>query len=136
MKKRVSTSRFGLQYEAFLFEPLGDDRNGAPLALASILGRMSLDPWQEAAALAALPTQVAAGRLASLIEAMPNRALTHSANSLAERLIKLLPVAPKAALPESDSAADVDARKGRRLIRYLSWFALACVLLLTFVVPT
>ena len=59
----------GLKYEAFLFAPLGDDCNGTPLALASILGRMSLDPWDEAESLAALPPDAAAERLASLTPA-------------------------------------------------------------------
>src|SRR5256885_3249852 len=92
MKKRPSPSHPGLQYTAFLFEPLGDDRNGVPLALASILGRMSLDPWSEAASLAAMPAAVAAQKLASLLEAMPSHALLRpESNTLAERLIRLLP---------------------------------------------
>src|SRR4051812_29590671 len=93
MNKRPSNP--GLQYTAFLFEPLGEDRNGVPLALASILGRMSLDPWSEAASLAAMPANVAAQRLASLIEAMPNHALQRpESKTLAERLVKLLPTRP------------------------------------------
>jgi hypothetical protein len=119
-----------LQYAAFLFEPLGDDRNGAPLALASILGRMNLDPWNEAASLAALPADVAAQKLASLIEAMPSQALTHPAsNTLAERLIKLLPAQPIPADPESEPLADARAKKPRSLLTYLIWIALACALL-------
>ncbi len=92
MKKRASLSHPALQYTAFLFEPLGDDRNGVPLALASILGRMNLDPWSEAASLAAMPAAVAKQKLAALIEAMPNHSwMRPESNTLAERLIRLLP---------------------------------------------
>jgi hypothetical protein len=130
MKQRVSISHPGLKYEAFLFAPLGDDCNGTPLALASILGRMSLDPWNEAASLAALPADVAAGKLASLIEAMPNQPLEHPEYAtLAARLIKLLPTQPKPARPEPDPMADAGAKKGRRPVIYLIWFAIFCVLL-------
>ena len=130
MKRPVPISHPGLPYAAFLFEPLGDDHNGVPLALASILGRMGLDPWNEAASLAALPMDVAAQKLVSLIEALPNRAATHPAsNTLAARLIKLLPAQPKPAAPESAPLADARAKKRRPLVTYLIWIALACVVL-------
>jgi hypothetical protein len=130
MKRRVPISHPRLQYEAFLFEPLGDDRNGAPLALASILGRMSLDPWNEAASLAALPADVAAEKLASLIEAIPNKLFSRpQSNTLADRLVKLLPAEPKPEQPESDSSVDAERKRSRPLVTYLIWLALACVLL-------
>jgi hypothetical protein len=130
MKQRVSMARPGLEYEAFLFAPLGDDRNGTPLALASILGRMSLDPWSEAAALAALPADVAARKLALLIEAMPDQPLEHRESAtLAARLINLLPTQPKTAPPEPDLIADAGMKKGRRPVTYLIWFAIFCILL-------
>jgi hypothetical protein len=92
MKQGLSIARFEPKYDAFLFTSLGDDRNGMPLAVASLLGRMNLDPWHEAAALAALPTDLAAQKLASLIDAMPDQLLTHPESAtLAARLITLLP---------------------------------------------
>lgn len=131
MKQRVSMARPGREYEAFLFAPLGDDSNGTPLAVASILGRMSLDPWSEAACLAALPADVAARKLASFIEAMPNQRMEHPESAtLAARLIKLLPTHPKPAPPEPGSAADASTKKRRRPVIYLIWFAVFCILLL------
>jgi len=123
-------ARPGLEYEAFLFAPLGDDSKGTPLAVASILGRMSLDPWNEAASLAALPADVAARRLASFIEAMPNQQLEHpEVATLAARLIKLLPTHPKPAPPEPGPIADASTREGRRPVVYLIWLAIVCILL-------
>jgi len=131
MKMRASFSHPGLEYTAFLFEPLGDDRNGVPLALASILGRMSLDPWSEAASLAAMPTDVAAHKLASIIEAMPNQVVPRvESNTLAERLIRLLPKRPGPAVPPTQPLADARETKGRPLFTYLVWLALFCVLLI------
>jgi hypothetical protein len=131
MKMRTSFSHPGLEYTAFLFEPLGDDRNGVPLALASILGRMSLDPWSEAASLAAMPTDVAAHKLASIIEAMPNHVVPRvESNTLAERLIRLLPKRPGPVAPATQPLADARATERRPLFRYLVWLALFCVLLI------
>jgi hypothetical protein len=131
MKQRVSIAQFGLEYQAFLFAPLGDDGNGTPLAIASILGRMSLDPWHEAAALAALPADVAAKKLASFIDAMPDRSLKHPGSAeLAARLVKLLPAPPSSAVPELDPIAGTGAKKTRGPITYVIWFAIFCVLLL------
>jgi hypothetical protein len=131
MKMRASFSHPGLEYTAFLFEPLGDDRNGVPLALASILGRMSLDPWSEAASLAAMPTDVAAHKLASIIEAMPHQVVPRvESSTLAERLIRLLPKRPGPAAPATQPLADARAIERRPLFRYLVWLALFCVLLI------
>jgi hypothetical protein len=132
MKKRASLSHPALQYTAFLFEPLGDDHNGVPLALASILGRMSLDPWSEAADLAAMPAVAAAHKLAALIEAMPNNTLLHpESNTLAERLIRLLPAQaiPTAAAPAPVPVADAEVTERRPLVTYLLWIVLLCILL-------
>jgi hypothetical protein len=134
MNKRAPLSQPGLPYTAFLFEPLGDDGNGVPLVLAAILGRMSLDPWSEAASLAAMPADVAVRKLASLIEAMPNHAsMRPESNTLAERLIRLLPIRsnpPDATDATTEPLADAPAAKGRPLVTYLGWIALLfCVLL-------
>ena len=129
MKQRAPLSYPGLQYTAFLFEPLGDDRNGVPLALASILGRMSLDPWSEAASLAAMSDDTAARKLASLIEAMPNPAWMHpESNTLAERLIRLLPKRPKPTSTATRTLAGTHAIGARPLVRYIGWVVLFCIL--------
>jgi hypothetical protein len=131
MKHRDPMAQAGLEYQEFLFAPLGDDRNGTPLAVASIMGRMSLDPWNEAASLAALPADAAVRRLALLIEAMPNRPLQHQESAtLAAGLIKLLPARPTPAARGRAPLAGAGATKSRRPLTYLIWFALFCIFLL------
>lgn len=87
-------SKFGLgsEFDAFLFEPIGEDRNGLPLRIISLLGRQDLDPWMEADTLARLPAEAAAQRLALVLAAVP-APLPGQANpsTLASRLIALLP---------------------------------------------
>lgn len=130
MKMRASFSHPGLEYAAFLFEPLGDDRNGVPLALASILGRMNLDPWSEAASLAAMPADVAAQKLASLIEAMPNHALPRlESNTVSERLIRLLPAQSNSTAPATEPLPEASVATRRPLVTYLVWIALVGLLL-------
>lgn len=122
---RPSTPHPLLQYAPFLFEPLGDDSNGAPLALASILGRMSLDPWKEAAALAALPAFEAVRKLASFLEAAPNHVLAATeSNKLAERLIKLLPAQRNAPNVPTGPPRDGDPTNRHPLGTYVLWTVL------------
>jgi hypothetical protein len=101
----------GSEFDEFLFAVIGEDRNGMSLSVVSMLARVDLDPWQEAAALAALPKEVAAQRLAPLLEALPERTLQQtSAATTAARLVALLPRRPKAntrlAAQEPDVARD------------------------------
>jgi hypothetical protein len=70
---KSSAVRFGLgtEFDAFLFAPIGEDSNGLPLRIVSLLGRLNLDPWTEASALALLPAGAATQKLASLLAAVP-----------------------------------------------------------------
>jgi hypothetical protein len=92
IKTRVPAPRLGSEFNAFLFSPIGDDRNGMPLSVVSLLARCDLDPWQEAASLAEMPTDTATRRLESLIRALPDQPLTlPDSGAVADRLIALLP---------------------------------------------
>ena len=92
MNTHASNSVLGSEFDAFLFTPVGEDRNGLPLSIVSLLGRMDLDPWQEAARLAALPTEAAAQKLAPLLAALPVSALMQAdPGTIATRLVALLP---------------------------------------------
>jgi hypothetical protein len=82
----------GSEYNDFLFAPIGEDRNGMLVSVLSGLARSDVDPWQEAAKLAALPGETATQRLASLIGALPDRvALYPDTRTIAVRLVALLP---------------------------------------------
>jgi hypothetical protein len=92
IKARGPTPRLGSEFNAFLFSPIGDDRNGMQLSVVSLLARRDLDPWQEAASLAAMPADAATRRLESLIRALPDQSLTlPDSGAIASRLIALLP---------------------------------------------
>jgi hypothetical protein len=91
MKQRRSTA-LGPQFDAFLFAQVADDDAGQPLSLASMFGRLNLDPWREASKLMELPEQAAAENLAALIGALPDNKLSPADTlALAVRLVLLLP---------------------------------------------
>ena len=91
-KAAARAPRLGSEFNAFLFSPIGEGRNGMPLSVVSLLARWDLDPWLEAASLAAMPADVAAQRLDSLIRTLPDQLLTlPDSRTIATRLIALLP---------------------------------------------
>jgi hypothetical protein len=92
MKRRVPNSALGSEYDKFLFAPIGEERNGMPLSVVSLLGRMDLDPWEEACSLAKLPPDDAARKLTSYLRALPDQSIPHlGPEHTATRLIELLP---------------------------------------------
>ena len=96
------TATLRTDFDAFLFAPIGDDTNGMPLTLLSVLARLGIDPWEEAADLAQLPLEPALQRLTSRLEAAPNSRPASPADTvnIATRLIALLHRAP----PRKESA--------------------------------
>jgi hypothetical protein len=105
MSPPASRSRLGAEFDAFLFGPIGQDRNGLTLSVVSLLGRMDLDPWQEAAKLAGLPVEIAAQKLATLLTALSDPSLKPAdAGKMAIRLIAQLPGRPAADLGVTWSA--------------------------------
>jgi hypothetical protein len=92
MKSAIPRSAPGSEFDEFLFTPIGEDRNGLPLSVLSLFARMNLDPWQEAADLAALSLEAAAGRLALCLEALTDPILRRaSSRESVGRLLRLLP---------------------------------------------
>ena len=88
----ASTFGLGSQFDDFLFAAIGDDLNGMPLSVVSVLARVDLDPWQEAAILAALPEELATQRLTAVLAGLPERTLQRTSPAgTAVRLIALLP---------------------------------------------
>jgi hypothetical protein len=85
------TATLRTDFDAFLFASIGEDANGLPLTLLTVLARLGVDPWQEAEDLAALPIEPAMQRLVARLEATPNgpASATDTVN-VANRLIKLL----------------------------------------------
>lgn len=92
MSAARSKSPLGSEFDSFLFTPLGEDQNGLPLSVVSLLARMNLDPWQEAKDLADLPAEAAARRLACSLDSMTDPVLRRASTAgLVSRLLALLP---------------------------------------------
>jgi hypothetical protein len=77
---------------AFLFAEVGEELNGSPLTILSVLARLGKDPWAEAAKWVGMPKAAIIERLTQSISQMPlcPQALT-DARATASRLILLLP---------------------------------------------
>jgi hypothetical protein len=82
----------GSEFEPFLYAPVGEDRNGQIVTVLSTLARLGLDPWKEAAALAALGRDAASSRLGLLLSGFRDvPALGRDHLSVARELAGLLP---------------------------------------------
>jgi hypothetical protein len=80
------------QFDDFLFARIDEESDATPLSVLSVLARLGVDPWAEAAKLAQLPRLSAAERLAAFIAATPGAPSGYlSAKTVCERLIDLLP---------------------------------------------
>ena len=92
MTRSPSTTSLGLAYNAFLFASISDDGGAAPLNTVSVLARLDIDPWQEAAELTRLPRDSAIQRLAGLLVRTPGHPNgLPDAEMIAMRLVALLP---------------------------------------------
>jgi hypothetical protein len=92
MTHSAAIARLSPDFNDFLFGSISEDKHGMPLSVLSALARMNVDPWQEAAELAALPREAAIQRLTHLIAALPGGTSAHPgpATNVAG-LIALLP---------------------------------------------
>ena len=92
MTHTVWAGHIGSDFDAFLFAPIGDEKDGMTLSVISALARLDIDPWREAAQLASLSALRATERMASLIAALPDASSAHrNSGKIAASLIALLP---------------------------------------------
>lgn len=92
-------------YNDFLFGSLGQDAAGTEVTVLSALSRLGIDPWQEAARLAALPRDAAAEALAATILRLPDRTGPDAeVPKIAARLVALLPEGAVADIPQTKEA--------------------------------
>jgi hypothetical protein len=97
MERPATVARQSGEFDDFLFSAIGEDRNGVPLIVVSLLARCDLDPWLEAAKLANLPVAAATRQLTRLIQTIAYQPLTlPDPEAIAIRLIALLPHRPYA----------------------------------------
>ena len=92
-------------YNDFLFGTLGQDAAGTEITVLSALSRLGIDPWQEAARLAALPRDAAASALAATIARLPDGTWPDAeAAKIAARLVTSLPEGAVADIPQTEEA--------------------------------
>lgn len=112
MTLATATSSLEARFDPFLYAAVREDPNGMPLTVLSVLARMDIDPWEEAARLAQLPGEVAARALAGLISGLPKSSATPpDSGTIAARLITLLP------RWERETTAQRDSSRGPRAIQ-------------------
>jgi hypothetical protein len=93
----------------FLFASVGDQQNGMPLNVVSALTRLGVDPWEEAARLAALPKALAAEALEPMIARLPIFRRLQSDNLVISwRLVELLPTGQQTAAPRRKQTGSTD----------------------------
>lgn len=103
MTRPEPTSPVDPRFDAFLQAPIDEDQNDRLLSVLSALARLDLDPWHEAAELAAQSRSTAVARLASLIAAIPAPSATpRDSAAIASRLVALLPGARNSATPAAE----------------------------------
>src|SRR3984893_1913598 len=108
------SARFSLLHSDlndFLFASVGDEQNGMPLSVISALTRLGLEPWEEAARLAALPKALAAEALAPMIARLSLAWGQRSDNlAIAQRVVGLLPMRGQVAEPGRERTSAWDKR--------------------------
>jgi hypothetical protein len=125
------SARFSLLHSdlnEFLFASVGDEPNGMPLTVISALTRLGVDPWDEAARLAALPKVLAAEALAPMIARLPiGRSSRSDDVAVARRLAGLLSMHEHAASPGPEPA-NAGVTKSVHAVMLLVCLALVAIL--------
>ncbi|TDU26803.1 hypothetical protein DFR24_3834 [Panacagrimonas perspica] len=132
-RRTPSSASVDRAFDSFLQASVDEDREDRLLSVLSALARLDLDPWKEAAELAALPTAAAIERLTGLIASLPDASATpRDAAGIAARLVTRLPSSQRAPIdseeqpePAGDSAEpsapfDSDPDEGRGPSRWYS----------------
>lgn len=130
MAAASAPSRLSDQFNAFLRSALWQDRDETPLSVLSALARLDVDPWEEAAHLAALPEPSASAKLAAMLSNLPGGpSIRRDLDVICVRCVSLLscPAGPERA----SVAAPVDprARSGAFFFLVLGSWMLAVALM-------
>jgi hypothetical protein len=112
------------RFDDFLYASVVEDSNGMPLTVLSLLARLNVDPWEEAARLAQLPGEDARVLLTTRIAALPTAERgSDDSGATAARLVALLPrrvPLPFGALPALPAApSSLQLRPRARLAIYV-----------------
>lgn len=118
------------ELDPFLFAAVGEELDGIPLSVLSVLSRLGLDPRGEAARLSQLANETATEQLARTIAGLPGARWTSTEmQKIAAGLIDLLPAAAKRG-ETAATAGGAECGFGRGRSRFVICVALAAVLLI------
>jgi hypothetical protein len=109
------------EFDSFLFATVGEEQDGVPLSVLSVLSRLGLDPRDEAARLSHLTKEAAADQLARMIARLSDRCWTLSeARRIAGGLIERLPTSSAAGKPDrrETGAAPMTGSRASRFLAY------------------
>ena len=131
MTSSPSVSYLTPQFDDFLFARIDEDSEATPLSVLSVLARLGVDPWEEAAKLTRLERVSAAKRLVEFIAATPGAPAAYlSAKTVSDRLIDLLPSSAGVTVqPRQESGVRAFIKS-----RFLSWPVVIAVVLATLLI--
>ena len=113
MTTSASVTYLTRQFDDFLFARIDEGSNATPLSVLSMLARLDVDPWDEAAKLARLPRAAAARRLVDFIAATPGAPSAYlNAKTVCDRLLNLLPSPVSAGSPGTGDARNKESPVG------------------------
>lgn len=118
--RSIATSALSLEFDNFLYAPIGEVNDEIPLSVLSALARQNVDPWAEAAELTRLSRESATVRLTAVISAVTAEASTgREPAANAARLIALLPRSVGFTMPRYDQPPSDVPRNVTPIIIYL-----------------
>lgn len=125
----IPTSR----YNEFLFAPICEEANGMQLSVLSALTRMNVDPWEEAARLAAMPKAIAEKTLGATFDRISGGSWSRpEMDKVAVRLVRLLPeeLGLVRLLPQQDKGAAIENEgvRAQRTSYWLVWVGIVMVM--------
>ena len=132
------TATLRTDFDAFLFASVGDDANGMPLTVVTLLARLGVDPWQEATDLAHLSIEAARERLGARLEAASRAPATEAETAtVVKRLVALLhrvparkSSAPQVPLQKNEAPVAAGLMKRSKGIPVAIYWALGLILVL------
>ena len=126
------TGRLGNEFDPFLFAPIAEESNGMQRTVVSVLARLDVDPWEEAANMARLPGESATRRLAALLEALPVGLMGQQDSGLiAARLVALLPRPTRSPAPAPQSVPGLQPGSRSRAVTAVILYAVFMMFLLS-----
>ncbi len=125
-----STSTLRTDFDAFLFAVVDEVARDIPLRVVSVLARLDLDPWAEAAELTQMPKDTAVHRLTALLTNIQDGPPTETeSQTIAARLVGLLPASVSPARGWSSPSAEDGTPAGANfaLLIMISWFIMMII---------